>query len=209
MDVNPLLILANDLKKINGNSDFAAAVALTRTAQIVQKDVKEDIKRKFTLRNTWTERGIRIIPARKDKLESQVYSKDWYLPDQDEGGRRQPKEQGFFLPGEDFYRVTGQDKTKVIKKKLRGSKIVGQKLNGKKVFRGTFKSGARFIAVRKPEGTYNPEKERNFDILYVMIDKDVNIRGRKFFKDVASDAYDKHFQEEYDKAWNEFILKGI
>ena len=209
IDINPLISLSDKLKRVNSNSDFAAAVALTRTAQIVQKDVKAELRNKFTLRNKWTEGGIRITPARKDKLESTVYSKDWYLPEQDEGGKRQPKEDGFFLPGEDFYRVTGQDKTKVVKKKLRGNKIVSQKLNGKRVFRGKFKSGARFIAVRKPKGSYDPASERSFDILYVMVNKDVDIRGRKFFKDVASDAYDNHFQEEYDKAWDEFILKGI
>jgi hypothetical protein len=204
MDINPLLLLASKLKQVNKDVDFASAVALTRTAKIVQTDVKADIKNKFTLRNTWTERGIRITLAKPEKLESEIYSKDWYLPDQDTGGKRQ-KTGGIFMPGEDFYRVTKLDSKRVVPKKFRGSKIQGQKFNGNKAFNGRFKSGAKFVGVRREAGTYDPEKERNFDVLYIIVEDSVDIRGRKFFQDVASNAYNKHFQDEYDKAWDQYV----
>jgi hypothetical protein len=68
---------------------FAAAKALTRTAQIVQKATQRSLGRQFELRNNWTERGIRVRPATKGKHEAAVFTRDWYMKDQLVGAVRQ------------------------------------------------------------------------------------------------------------------------
>src|SRR5260370_40269244 len=58
----------------NRQIPFALARALTRTAQDAQSDVRSDLPRRFTIRNTWVSRSIRITPATKAKPEAIVGS---------------------------------------------------------------------------------------------------------------------------------------
>lgn len=44
---------------------YATSLALTRTAQDAQIEVRRNVGRLFTLRNTWTQQGIRFKPAEK------------------------------------------------------------------------------------------------------------------------------------------------
>ena len=64
---------------------FATAVALTNTAKDAQADVLDSLAQTFTLRGKWfapsNKFGIKVKTARKDDLQSAVYTDaDWLIP---------------------------------------------------------------------------------------------------------------------------------
>lgn len=81
---------------------FAAAVALTRTAQDVQREVPQALRQALDRPTDFTQRGTFVVPARRDRLEARVQFKDRqarYMALQIAGGRYQPSEAGIRLPG--------------------------------------------------------------------------------------------------------------
>lgn len=71
---------------------FATARALTWLAMDVQKEERRELPRRFTIRNTWVAKGIRIKPAKKTRLVAEVYSRDDFMERQEEGGTKRPKQ---------------------------------------------------------------------------------------------------------------------
>lgn len=67
---------------------FASALALTRTAQAAQEEVRQHLGDTMLLRNKWTEKGVRFRPANKRTLEAEVGSMDPYMETQERGGVR-------------------------------------------------------------------------------------------------------------------------
>ena len=55
---------------------YATAVALTKTAQIAEKDVKKTMPEVFNQPTRWTLNATRVIPATKQNLTAQVWLKD-------------------------------------------------------------------------------------------------------------------------------------
>lgn len=86
------------LKKIESQIPFATAVALTRTAQTVKKEIEGEMKSVFDRPTRWTLNSLRLVPAKKDKLEARVVMKDaadksvpatrWLNPEIEGGPRR-------------------------------------------------------------------------------------------------------------------------
>ena len=74
------------MRRVPEQTRFAAAVALTRTAQDAQKEVRRQLPSRFTIRTGWVAKGIRVKMARKNNLESVVWVKDWFMTIQN--GRR-------------------------------------------------------------------------------------------------------------------------
>jgi len=94
--------LAKDLTNLEKNQiPFATALALTRTAQAVQKEEVEEIKKVFDRPTRFTKNAVYVKPARKDRLQAKVWLIDWavktknpadkYLAPQIEGGERRQK----------------------------------------------------------------------------------------------------------------------
>lgn len=88
------------IRTIGSQAQYAAAVALTRTAKDVQKELKEEMKRVFDRPTTYTLNSLYVKPATKQNLESQVFLKDEtskgtpaarYLQPQIKGGSRSIK----------------------------------------------------------------------------------------------------------------------
>lgn len=82
---------------------FAAAVALTKTAQDVRGEVPAALERALDNPTDFTKRGTYLIAARRDKLEATVGFKDRqarYMALQIAGGVRKPGPGGIKLPGE-------------------------------------------------------------------------------------------------------------
>lgn len=65
---------------------FALARALTMTAKDAQGDVKDELPRRFTIRNNWVPNGIRIRPATKTAPEAIVGSLEPFMQRQETGG---------------------------------------------------------------------------------------------------------------------------
>ena len=82
--------------------NFAAAVALTRTAQDVQRAIPAALEKALDNPTEFTKRGTYIRSARRDRLESEVGFRPVqarYMALQIEGGTVQPKAAGIKLPG--------------------------------------------------------------------------------------------------------------
>jgi len=71
---------------------FAIARALTMTAADAQGDVREDLPKKFTLRNNWVSSGIRITPATKATPMAIVGSLEPFMKRQEEGGTKKARD---------------------------------------------------------------------------------------------------------------------
>lgn len=204
---------AQKLAKIPEQQQFAAAVALTRTAKRVQVVAQAEVARKMNLKNPWTQKGIRITPATKEKLEAEVYSKDWYMPQQEGGAKRTAKSGKYYIPGDDFKNITGIDpKRQVIPRNLRHDKIGVRRIGpaGAVPFLiRSRKGGAQLLAVRTgrtatikgPDGRLRAP----IGILYLVVNRPVNIRARHFFFDPSVKEYDRVIADEYFKAYDEFV----
>jgi hypothetical protein len=73
---------------------FAAALALTRTAQDARAEIVAELPRRFTIRTGWIARGIRIRPATKTRLVATVLSLDDFMALQETGGTKTPRQGG-------------------------------------------------------------------------------------------------------------------
>lgn len=78
-----------DFAKTMRQIDFGTAVGLTKTAKQAQDAVVSSLKSTFTLRGNWFEQrnkfGIKITPARKDKLQAEVKTAADWLEAHEEG----------------------------------------------------------------------------------------------------------------------------
>ena len=74
------------VRQLPRQADYAAAVALTRTAQDAQKEVRRQLPSRFIMRTRWVPKGIRVKMARKSNLESVVWVKDQFMMAQEVGG---------------------------------------------------------------------------------------------------------------------------
>ncbi|EPY01378.1 phage tail protein [Magnetospirillum fulvum] len=78
---------------------FAWVLALNRTAAEGQERVKADLPSRFTLRRDWVAKGLRTAFATKSRPVAMVYTKDWFMEDQEAGGDRSPaKSPTMFIP---------------------------------------------------------------------------------------------------------------
>jgi hypothetical protein len=84
-----------DAAKIEKNLRFGVAKGLTKTAQDGQEAVVDALKGTFTLRGNWWQKsnkfGIKIRPATRDKLQSEVYTLADWLEKHETGGVKMPK----------------------------------------------------------------------------------------------------------------------
>lgn len=64
------------IRTIGPQAQFAAAVALTRTAKVVRDELKQEMSRVFDRPTPYTLNSLFVKPATKDNLESMVWLKD-------------------------------------------------------------------------------------------------------------------------------------
>lgn len=196
--------LGDRLLNVGSSIRFAGIVALTKTSVLARDAVKAEMRKDFTLRNTWSERSVTITPATKQQRVpfAEVYVRDKYLADQELGTLRRPKN----APAIPFQirAELGIDPKRVIPQKLRASSILKiQKAikAGNKPFINKTHSGKKFIFIREGEGRFPIRALYKLDD-----DESYTIKPRPFFFDTVEKTWQKELEPEYDKAFNQFVL---
>jgi hypothetical protein len=113
-------------EKIYSNIKFGTAVGLTKTAQEGQTTVVSALKATFTLRGTWFEKnnrfGIKIKPATKDDLSSEVRTLADWLQIHEEGGIKKARDGRLAIPTDDVRR----NKRLIIPRNMRPKGLAGK-----------------------------------------------------------------------------------
>jgi hypothetical protein len=122
---------------------FAASVALNQTAFKLSGHKKtQTLPSELTLRNTYTQRGIKHSKSTKHDLTSEVGTNDWYVESLVAGGKRTAK-QGYMYQGQ-RYLIVPSSKVKTKSGKIKKSAF---KAKGKKSF--VIKRGGKLLLVRR------------------------------------------------------------
>lgn len=102
--MNITVEFAVDLSKLNGKLNqipFATALALTRTAQDAQAEVRRGLRpgaSNFVIRNDFVAKGILFTAAKKDTLQAAVFSRDDFMVKQEKGGTKTPRGSNVAIP---------------------------------------------------------------------------------------------------------------
>ncbi len=164
---------------------FATARALTWTAKDAQKETRREIRRSFTLRNKWTERGIRIVPASKNKLESKVVFDRYYMVLHEGGGEKVPGRSSFLaVPS----RKVRRTKTARIAKSERPSALMRKKNTFINTLRKTGEP-----AILQREG----KRSRPIRVMYILVPK-ANITDRLEFIKTTIDTARQRLSRNFD-----------
>lgn len=89
------------MKEKRKQLEFATALALTRTAQVVSRESPAFLERQLDRPTPFTKRGLYVKPARRGDLVAIVGYKDvqaQYLSLQEQGGARAPRRRTIVLP---------------------------------------------------------------------------------------------------------------
>ena len=196
--------LAGEVTNTIRQTRFAGILALTRTAFQARKEVQDSLDKNFTLRNKWTKSGIRVEPATKQKEYAEVYSKDWYIAQHEEGIKRKPPKRNtlgegeFEIPTKDFFDLLqGVSKKRIIPNKLKPKSLLRTKVAGNKPF--LLKSG---VYVR------TSTRSDSLRLLY-RLDKDSQrIRKKNWFHKPVLEAYNRNIERNYNKALLDALKTG-
>jgi len=172
------------LNSLPKQTRFATAVALTRTAKDAQGKVRQELPERFTIRNGWVAKGIRIRPASKSHLESAVTILDKFMALQETGGtKRSHSGKGVAIP------VGARPTPRSI---TRPSKFPGALLRKPRHFIAPFARNPAQKAVWRKVGRGGGKRK----LMYMFADE-VEIQPRFGFQetveDVAQSRFDDHF----------------
>ena len=176
---------------------FVSALALTRTAQVVQKAIIRRVPRIFNVTKKWWLKqqptGIKIKPAKKGAalLFSEVYTKAHWAIRQEDGGLKTPYSSPFILIPSKIVPKYGR-RAGGARKVIAGKKVLHHNGDPKIQCRG----GRSFVLRRKTK------KRHPLEILYTVENDQVTIIGRWRFKLTAKAQAMRHFPRELKKAYD-------
>jgi hypothetical protein len=147
----------------NRQIPFALARALTLTAKDAQDDVRAGLAAKFTLRNTWVSRGIRITPATKANPVAIVGSLEPFMAKQETGGDKKARGGHRLTPPK-------VKSTSVTPKSRRATAV----RNKPRVFVNMTKTGPAIL--------YRVTEERDSVIVLYWLNRGVKVKPRFGFK---------------------------
>jgi len=166
---------------------FIGAMTLTQTAKDAQQVVIVRLPHKFTIRNTWTQKGVQIQPAKKNHLESRVMVRDDYMQLQEEGGTKTPRGQHLAIPA----RGARKNKRDIITKSNRPRAV----LDRPKSFIQRLKSGREAIMRRKGKSRFPVE------VMFLLIPK-AEINARFGFEETVRRTVTDRVQKNFETAFN-------
>lgn len=180
-------ISADQLAPVAGNERqalFAIALALTRTAQDVQKEVRGQLPTRFKLRNGWTARNIKIEAASKSGLEATISAPN-YMRKQETGEREVARKRYLAAPGP----AVGD---RIAPRSMRPANA----LRNKGTFIMEMQSGKVGIAQRKGR------KRLPLRILWWLTPMQ-DYQERFEFGDTAQDVVEKRFAIRFNEAFSQ------
>lgn len=87
VDVPPIAAATAYMQGVADQIPFATARALTMTVRDAQGDIRDELPKRFTIRNSWVSKGVRIDPATKSRLEAAVGTLEPFMRLQETGGK--------------------------------------------------------------------------------------------------------------------------
>lgn len=198
----PFAKLGSFLKEFTTVNSLAGAIALSRTAVKADEAATESLREKFTLRNKWTEKGIKTQPATVETMKAEVFVVDKYIAEQEDGAVRPVKSGGTPIPIE-IRAAARIDEKKVIPQAYRAKSLQnGKKINKNRPFVATA-NNTTGVWVRSTDASYPIE------LLYVLSTTPKKITPRPWFQKPVEDAYDKNIDPEYTRALDEQTTRLI
>lgn len=120
--INLIAQIDTNLAQLAGKQlPFAASVALNRTAVGARDKVRDNLPRKFRLRNGWTRGGIQARTSTKSNLVASILAPDYMLIQETGGTRRPSKSRMLAAP------VGAASGTSVIPKGKRPRALLGDR----------------------------------------------------------------------------------
>jgi hypothetical protein len=202
--------LGKPIDEVVRQAPFVFALALTRTAQDCQGEIKGTLGDHFEIRRAWIERGIRITPAKKSHLRAEVGSVDEFMGLHATGGVQKPKpgSKSMAIPVPGGGRPTPQDETpprtwpgRILGRANRQSfeRWAKVKAGGKK----RRSKPKPFVAtINDHPGVYIRAGRSRYPIKALWI-------FRKSAKQPADWPFWKQVQATVDRVWNSNVVKAM
>ncbi|MBF0142870.1 MAG: hypothetical protein HQL59_05360 [Magnetococcales bacterium] len=175
---------------------FAAAQALTRTAQDAQEEVKRQLPERFTIRTGWLAKGVRIRPANRNNLKASVLVKDAFMALQETGG---DKISSF---GDALGVPVGARPTPTAV--TRPSKFPGALLTKKGFFIAPIAHGSKTMGVWKRTGKGRGER---LTLMYVFEQK-VRLKPRFGFRETVRKVAVERFPHRFAEALRQALASA-
>jgi hypothetical protein len=178
---------------------YCTIVALTRTAWDAQKEVVDQIPKRFNNKKKWwmarQPTGIKVNRATKARLVSEVYSDAYFLPLQETGGTKLPFQgRGILIP------------TKHTPIRGRNARGVKKVLSTKKTLRkGGKPDGSPIFFVNGKWGVFRRRTKKRYPLVMVYgYRHSVHIDPRFGFEDTVrkkvQQIFNKHFVDVFRDA---------
>lgn len=188
---------------------FIISLAINSTAKDAQEAVKQSLKGNFTIRNTWTEKGIRFKASNKTNLAATIFTKDYYMERQEFGGDKKNSGGSFNIgpsvsvttkKGGTYVRPAAPGTVAIPTKNVLTTKrgIIRKRDTpqglGDKAFVIKAADGRKFLAVRIARG-----KRAGLQIYYTLRDRST-IKPRLGMKEITKKVVDRRFMKHLDDA---------
>lgn len=166
---------------------FALSVAINETLAEAQKAVRQELPRRFTIRNKWVAKGIVIQRSTKQKAVGSIGSRDEFMALQEFGGQKRARGGRIAIPTR---ALKSRTRAGIVRKRLRPRQI----LKRKKVFVGETRKGTGAIFERK--GTASASR---LIPLYFFIES-ARVRRRFGFERTVEKTVARRWEKNFGKA---------
>lgn len=202
---------------------FAWVLALNRTAAHAQSALRFELPSRFTIRRDWTAKGIRTKLATKGNPVAFVFTKDWYMEQQEAGAARHPLSGSLFIPGRSLrVRDGGKSHGQIIPSMrpgplMRKAKADIWRVRHKRAAAGEVQKrhrtpypflmsyqGVNGLWIRERGGSEAGGNKSPLDLLYAIVDR-ARIPRRWGFEGTTSKVADKHLRREFIRALDESL----
>lgn len=182
-DLDPLITYFSD--QVYRQVPFATSVALNDVAFKARKALADDLDDRFTSRNTWTVKGLRVNKSHKTRLIAEVGTLREYMVKHVEGGKRPGKQKLQAVPLE-----VRTPETKALGAK---STWPGSMLRKKRSRLVPLSRGRALVLTKR-------SKKAPYVAQWILVPQ-VTIRQDWPLGDIVRDVVKRYWQEAMRRAW--------